>query len=204
MMADNDRWRLFACVSMGFTGGRCVSLTGADYRSADWEPFLSVHPRLVPQTRVVVTDSTVVLAPPPGHSGPSLFQGGERNCVVRHAHRAGRRRVLVLAPTGKAVDVAVREGAGDAGYTVAKALRDLRSGALTLDADSLVIVDEAGMIGTPDLHEFLTATTNAGAKTVLVGDARQLAPVKARGGMFDQLCDDLPWARHVHVVWPPP
>ncbi|MDT5235851.1 MAG: hypothetical protein QOF47_1838 [Mycobacterium sp.] len=110
----------------------------------------------------------------------------------------------MLAPTGKAVDVAVREGAGDAGYTVAKALRDLRSGALTLDADSLVIVDEAGMIGTPDLHEFLTATTNARAKTVLVGDARQLAPVKARGGMFDQLCDDLPWARHVHVVWPPP
>ena len=41
------------------------------------------------------------------------------------AHRC-RRRVLVLAPTGKAVDVAVREGAGDAGYTVAKALQSLR------------------------------------------------------------------------------
>ncbi|MBS2080117.1 AAA family ATPase, partial [Mycobacterium tuberculosis] len=40
------------------------------------------------------------------------------------AHRGGKPRVLVLAPTGKAVDVAVREGAGDAGYTVAKAVKD--------------------------------------------------------------------------------
>ena len=43
------------------------------------------------------------------------------------AHRGGKPRVVVLAPTGKAVDVAVREGAGDAGYTVAKALKDLRA-----------------------------------------------------------------------------
>jgi hypothetical protein len=117
------------------------------------------------------------------------------------AHRAGRRRVLLLAPTGKAVDVAVREGAGDTGYTVAKALRDLLSGALTLDAGSLVIVDEAGMVGTPELHELLTATVHAGTKSVLVGDARQLAPVNARGGMFDQLCDDLPWAQRLSEVW---
>ena len=39
------------------------------------------------------------------------------------AHRRHRGRVLVLAPTGKAVDVAVREGAGDDGYTIAKALQ---------------------------------------------------------------------------------
>jgi hypothetical protein len=34
--------------------------------------------------------------------------------------------VLVLAPTGKAVDVAVREGAGDEGFTIAKAVQLLR------------------------------------------------------------------------------
>ena len=37
------------------------------------------------------------------------------------AHRA-RKQVLVLAPTGKAVDEAMAEGAGDRGLTVAKAL----------------------------------------------------------------------------------
>ena len=43
------------------------------------------------------------------------------------------RRVLVLAPTGKAVDVAVREGAGDEGYTVAKALNPLRTAPCKLE-----------------------------------------------------------------------
>jgi conjugative relaxase-like TrwC/TraI family protein len=117
------------------------------------------------------------------------------------AHKGGVARVLVLAPTGKAVDVAVREAAGDTGYTVAKALTDLRSGALKLDARTLVVVDEAGMVGTPALRELLTASTAAEAKTVLVGDAHQLAPVKARGGMFAQLCADLPWAQRLTEVW---
>ena len=36
---------------------------------------------------------------------------------------------------------------------------------------------------------------------VLVGDAYQLAPVKARGGMFEHLCDDLPWAQRLSEVW---
>lgn len=76
--------------------------------------------------------------------------------------------------------------------TIAKALHALRDNTLNLEPATLVVVDEAGMVGTGDLCELLTATTHAGAKTVLVGDAHQLAPVKARGGMFAQLCSDLP------------
>ena len=57
------------------------------------------------------------------------------------------------------------------------------------------------MVGTDDLRRLLSATTNARVKTVLVGDACQLAPVKARGGMFEQLCSDLPWAQHLSEVW---
>ncbi len=36
---------------------------------------------------------------------------------------------------------------------------------------------------------------------VLVGDAYQLAPVKARGGMFEKLCEDLPWSQRLAEVW---
>lgn len=110
-------------------------------------------------------------------------------------------RVLLLAPTGKAVDVAMREGAGDEGYTVAKALQSLQDNTLQLNRQTLVVVDEAAMVGTDDLRQLLTATTEAGAKTVLVGDAHQLAPVKARGGMIAQLCADLPWTQHLSEVW---
>jgi conjugative relaxase-like TrwC/TraI family protein len=116
-------------------------------------------------------------------------------------HRRFDGTVLVLAPTGKAVDVAVREGAGDQGFTIAKALHLMRDNQLALNRQTLVIVDEAAMVGTADLRQLLTAATAAGAKTVLVGDAHQLAPVKARGGMFAQLCTDLPWTQHLSAVW---
>jgi hypothetical protein len=121
--------------------------------------------------------------------------------LVKAAHRRNGGTVLVLAPTGKAVDVAVRERAGDEGLTIAKALQLLRDNKLELSLATLVIVDEAAMVGTDDLRQLLTATTAAGTKTVLVGDAHQLAPVKARGGMFAQLCTDLPWTQHLSEVW---
>jgi len=121
--------------------------------------------------------------------------------LVSAAHHRYGATVLVLAPTGQAVDVAMREGAGDDGMTIAKALHALRDETLKLKHDTLIVVDEAGMVGTDDLRQLLTATTQAGAKTVLVGDANQLAPVKARGGMFAQLCADLPWTQQLSEVW---
>ena len=117
------------------------------------------------------------------------------------AHRGGKRRVMVAAPTGKAADVALAEGAGDVGGTIAGALKALREQRLQLDPETLLVIDEAGMAGTAALRELLAAASSAGTKTVLVGDGRQLSPVKARGGMFTQLCADLPWAQHLSEVW---
>jgi conjugative relaxase-like TrwC/TraI family protein len=117
------------------------------------------------------------------------------------AHRA-HKRLLVCAPTGKAVDEAVRAGAGDRGLTLDKALHLLQRGELALHPWSdVVVVDEASMVATPHLRTLLSATTTAGVKTVLVGDPYQLAPVKARGGMFEQLCTELPWSQRLSEVW---
>ena len=117
------------------------------------------------------------------------------------AHRRFDGTTLVLAPTGKAVDVAVREGAGDQGYTIAKALQLLRDNTLELGPHTLVVVDEAAMIGTSDLLQLLTATTRLGRKPYWSGMQHQLAPVKACGGMFAQICADLPWTQHLSAVW---
>ena len=65
----------------------------------------------------------------------------------------------------------------------------------------MIVVDEASMVGTPELRSAAEASTAAHAKMVLVGDAYQLAPVKARGGMFEQLCADLPWSQRLAEVW---
>ncbi|AKK30236.1 MobF family relaxase [Mycobacterium sp. EPa45] len=130
--------------------------------------------------------------------------GAGKTTSLRSLRAAAQRcysHVLVLAPTGQAVDVAMREGAGHEGHTLARALHLLDQDQLRLRPNTLVVVDEAGMVGTDDLRKLLTATTAARVKTILVGDAHQLAPVKARGGMFAQLCTDLPWTQHLSEVW---
>ena len=108
----------------------------------------------------------------------------------------------MLAPTGKAVDEAMRDGAGDRGLTVAKALQLIEDDQLHVDRRTVIVIDEASMVGTPELQTTAVVRGTAGrAKMVLVGDAYQLAPVKARGGMFEQLCDDLPWSQRLGEVW---
>lgn len=116
------------------------------------------------------------------------------------AHRANK-EVLVLAPTGKAVDEAMRDGAGDRGLTVAKALQLIENDQLDVDRRTLIIVDEASMVGTPELKKLLSCAVAGRSKMVLVGDAYQLSPVKARGGMFEDLCEELPWSQRLGEVW---
>ena len=86
----------------------------------------------------------------------------------------------------------VRVAADDRGLTVAKALQLIGDDQQQVDRRTVIVVDEASMVGTPALRRLLEASTAGPAKIVLVGDAYQLSPVKARGGMFEHLCDDLP------------
>ncbi|MGY4712984.1 MobF family relaxase [Mycolicibacterium sp. CBM1] len=180
-----------------------VSLMGAQHAAAalpanaiDTEELSTEQARAV--TAIANAPWLVQPLSAPAGAGKTTSLRALREAVQRSPRHD---RVLVLAPTGKAVDIAVREHAGDTGLTVAAALKRLRNGSLTFDPRTVVVVDEAGMVGTPALRELLTATTTASTKTVLVGDAHQLAPVKSRGGMFDQLCVDLPWTQHLTEVW---
>jgi ATP-dependent exoDNAse (exonuclease V) alpha subunit len=95
----------------------------------------------------------------------------------------------------------MRDEAGDRGLTVAKALTLIASDQLRVDQRTVVIVDEASMVGTPDLTKLLACAWMGRAKMVLVGDPYQLAPVKKRGGMFEHLCEDLPWSQSLAEVW---
>ena len=55
-----------------------------------------------------------------------------------------------------------------------------------LTAKTVLILDEAGMIGTRDLHEIMTEARKAGSKVVLIGDPKQLQPID-RGTPFRSL-----------------
>ena len=74
-------------------------------------------------------------------------------------------------------------GAGIRSQTLARLLMDLddpRSGGLA--ESSVVVVDEAAMVGTRDLQRLLAHAETARAKVVLVGDDRQLPEIEAGGG----------------------
>jgi hypothetical protein len=148
-------------------------------------------------TAIAASPQLVVPLSAPAGAGKTTSMRALRTLVERR-HRG---KVVVVAPTGKAVDVAVAEGAATEGYTMHSALTRLADGSLTLGPFDVVVVDEAGMVGTQHWLRLLSATTTAGTKTVMVGDPRQLAPVKARGGMFAQLCEELPWAQRLSEVW---
>ncbi len=60
--------------------------------------------------------------------------------------------------------------------------RDDRQDERVLDDRTVLVVDEAGMLGSRKLARLLDYTQEAGTKTVLVGDDKQLASIEAGGG----------------------
>ncbi|MDO8451104.1 MAG: MobF family relaxase [Rhodoferax sp.] len=90
-------------------------------------------------------------------------------------------KIMGLAPSAAAAREL--EGAGITAQTVAAFLA--RNGGC-LNINTLVVLDEAGMVSTRDMHSVLTVVENAGARIVLVGDTQQLKAVEA-GRPFAQL-----------------
>ena len=59
-----------------------------------------------------------------------------------------------------------------------------------LDHRTVLVLDEAGMVGTRHMEQIITLVQERGAKLVLVGDERQLSPIAA-GGPFRALAENL-------------
>jgi conjugative relaxase-like TrwC/TraI family protein len=101
--------------------------------------------------------------------------------LAREAFELDGYQVLGCAPTGIATVGLAEEGFSDA-RTVDRLLLDLGRGRVELDDKTVLVVDEAAMIGTRKLAPLLQHAERAGAKVALVGDDRQFAPIQAGGG----------------------
>ena len=96
--------------------------------------------------------------------------------IVDAARRSGL-KVSALAPSWVAADEPTKSTGVDA-QAIAKWRFDRTRGqGQALDEKTLILVDEAGMTGTRELSAILVAAKEAGAKSVLLGDRRQLAAV---------------------------
>ena len=76
----------------------------------------------------------------------------------------------------------LHEESGMECYSVSATVSMIERGELKLDRKTVVVLDEAGMIGTTHTRKLMHATREAGAKFILQGDEFQLQPVDAGSG----------------------
>src|SRR5262245_48181967 len=124
--------------------------------------------------------------------------------IARHAWQLDGYRLFAAAPTGIATMSLRGEGFEDVA-TCDRLLGDLDRGTERLDARTVLVVDEAGMVGSRKLGRLLEHAQQAQAKVVLVGDDRQLAAIDAGGG-FRALrlrlgASELTENRRQHQAW---
>ncbi|KAA8719787.1 MobF family relaxase [Corynebacterium phocae] len=154
--------------------------------------------------RTVVQSSyraSVVVAPAGAGKTSSLK-------AAREVWENAGKTVIGLAPTGKAADVMVGESVAHESMTIARALgRDekvrprARARALGWDSSTVVVVDEAGMVASPDMYAIMATVEAAGARVVFVGDPCQYSAVKARSGVLATLARELPDAVELTEVF---
>lgn len=118
--------------------------------------------------------------------------------VMREHYEAAGYRVLGAAIAHRAVHE-LSAGAGIESRSIASLrLAIERDGAQALlggeGRGTVLVIDEASMVGTRDLERLHEAAAAAGAKLVLVGDDKQLASIEA-GGAFTALANRLGAAR---------
>jgi hypothetical protein len=185
--------RLVAAAA-GRTGERAGMVAPEAVREA-----LAAHPTLGEDQAGMVRDVCLdgagvqVVVGRPG-TGKTFTLG-----AARHAWQLGGYRVLAAAPTGIATVSLEAEGFEEVATVdrllgeldldhhrgAAAASRDPVTGRPReplLDARTVLVVDEAGMVGSRKLTRLLEHAHRDGAKVVLVGDDRQLAAIDAGGG----------------------
>ncbi|HXW21923.1 MAG TPA: Ti-type conjugative transfer relaxase TraA, partial [Rhodomicrobium sp.] len=98
--------------------------------------------------------------------------------VAREAWEAAGNEVRGVALSGIAAEN-LESGSGIASRTIASLEHGWGQGRDVLTSCDVLVIDEAGMVGTRQLERVLSHAADAGAKVVLVGDPQQLQSIEA-------------------------
>ena len=107
--------------------------------------------------------------------------------VAREAWEAAGYRVRGAALSGIAAEN-LEVGSGIGSRTSASLEQGWAQGRDALSPSDILVIDEAGMVGTRQLERVWSQASEAGAKVVLVGDPQQLQSIEA-GAAFRSLHD---------------
>lgn len=97
---------------------------------------------------------------------------------AKTAFEAQGYRVLGAAISGKAAD-SLEKSAGIESRTLASFEYSWKSGLHNLESGDVLIIDEAGMVGSKQLLRFIEEAKGSGCKLIFVGDYEQLQPIAA-------------------------
>jgi Ti-type conjugative transfer relaxase TraA len=117
--------------------------------------------------------------------------------AAREAWEAAGYETRAAALAGKAAK-GLAEGSGIRAQTLHSLLADLESGRDRLTDRTVLVIDEAGMVGSRQLARVLEEVDQANAKLVLVGDANQLQPIEA-GQLFERVGREVGSARLTEI-----
>jgi Ti-type conjugative transfer relaxase TraA len=112
--------------------------------------------------------------------------------VAKEAWETSGFEVRGIALSGIAAEN-LEAGSGIASRTIASLEHQWAQGREILDRNQVLVIDEAGMVGSRQLERVLSEAERRGAKVVLVGDPEQLQAIEA-GAAFRSLSE-----RHPHV-----
>jgi Ti-type conjugative transfer relaxase TraA len=98
--------------------------------------------------------------------------------VAREAWESAGYNVRGAALSGIAAE-GLEKGSGIASRTIASLEHQWSEGRELLTSRDVLVIDEAGMVGTRQMERVLVAAADAGAKVVLVGDPQQLQAIEA-------------------------
>jgi len=99
----------------------------------------------------------------------------------------------------------LQQGSGIRSSTIHALTWAIENGHESIGPKTVLVVDEAGMVSSRQMHKLLMLATKAGAKVVLVGDPEQLRPIEA-GAAFRAIVDEVGAAkiseiRRQNVLW---
>ncbi|GGM15830.1 MobF family relaxase [Nakamurella endophytica] len=172
--------------------GRTLAASDIDIAALEWSAnndgrVLNTGQQALVHT-VATTGRRVQLALAPAGTGKTTAMG-----VLAAAWRASGGTVLGLAPQASAAQELSAAIPGVHADTLDKLVHDLRRLAPSdrapwigrVDADTLVIIDEAGLASTPKLDTAISYITGRGGRVLLVGDDQQRAAAGAGGLLRD-------------------